>query len=149
VGLGVDVEGFAAEGFDEVAEEDEVDVGVFEVVAGRGFEGRGEGQVDAFGLVWRGETPGGFEVDVGGFAGGVGEEHAEGYFGTGGVVLLVEGGEVFFYGVVEARDLAGFVELHDGGRGGEAFAEGGHVEDRVFGHGLGGGGLVVEAGFVG
>ena len=41
------------------------------------------------------------------------------------------------------------VELHDGGRGGEALGERGHVEDGVDGHGLGGGGFAVETGFVG
>ncbi len=147
--LGVDVEGLAGEGFDDVAEEDEVDVGVLEVVAGGGFEGGGEGAVDAFGFVWGGEAPRVAEVDVGGFAGGMGEKHAEGDEGAGGVVVGVEGGEVALDGVVEAGDLALLVELHDGRGGGEALAEGGHVEDGVFGHGLGGGGLAVEAGFTG
>ena len=51
-------------------------------------------------------------------------------------------------GVVEL-ELAGLVELHDGGGGGEDLGERGHVEDGVFGHGLGGGGFAVEAGFAG
>ena len=44
--------------------------------------------------------------------------------------------------------LALLVELHHGGGGGEALGERGHVEDGVFGHGLGGG-VAVEAEFAG
>ena len=103
----VDVFGLAAELFDEGAEQDEVDVGVDEVCAGGACERSGEGAADAFGFVGCGEAPGVFEVDVGGFAGGVGEEHADGDFGALRVVGGVEVGQVFLDGVVEAGDLAG------------------------------------------
>jgi hypothetical protein len=40
-------------------------------------------------------------------------------------------------------------QLHDRGRGDQHLGHGGHVEDGVEGHRLGGGGFAVEAGFAG
>ena len=102
-------------------------------VPGVVFERRSERAADAFGFVGRGEAPGVFEADVGWQAGVVGQELTNRY-----ILFAVrsEVRKVLRNGVVELQ-LARLVELHDGGRSGEALAERGHVEDRVFGHGLG------------
>ena len=63
---GIVIEPLAGEGFDDVAEQDEVDVGVFEVGSGGCGGGGVEGSAEAFGAVGGSEAPGVFEVDVGG-----------------------------------------------------------------------------------
>ena len=73
--LRVDIKRLAGELFNDVAEGDEVDVGVAEVAAGSGLQRRSDGAADAFGLVGCGEAPGVFQVYVGGLAGVVGEQH--------------------------------------------------------------------------
>ena len=89
----------------------------------------------AFDLVGFGQSPRIFEVDVSRFARRVGEQHANGHLGTLWIVRRVEVRQILLRGIVE-RDLALFVELHDGGRGGEGFRQRRHVEDRVLGHRL-------------
>ena len=114
------------------------------LVPGMAVERGVHGAADAFGFVGRGEAPGVFQVDVGRQAGVVGQEFADGYF------FFAVGGESGRYLTTGASksSLPCLVELHDGGRGGEALGERGHVEDGVFGHGLGRGGFAVETGFV-
>ena len=145
---GIIVFALAAKLFDEQAEEDVVDVGVDEL-RGRGvFERCCQCSVNAFRAVGRAETPGIFQHHVRSFARGMREEHANRDLGSSRVVRRVEAGKILLNGVAEV-ELALFVKLHDGGGGGHAFGERGHVEDGVFGHGFGGRGDAVIAGFVG
>ncbi len=112
--LGVDIERLAGECLDDVAEEDEVDIGVTKDRGWRGLQRGRERAIDALGFVGFSEAPRVFEVDVGGFAREVREQHAHGDLRALGVVVLVERWEELLDGFVEG-ELALLVELHDAG----------------------------------
>ena len=77
-GVNVFVFCFASELFDQRAQQDVVDVGVAENLAGSRLQRHGERAVNAFGFVGSVQAPRVCEVDVYRFAGRVRQQHANG-----------------------------------------------------------------------
>lgn len=148
IALNIVVFGLAAEFLQQRTQQNEVDVGVAENLAGSRLQGRTQRTMNAFCFVGSPQSPRILQADIDCFAGRLGQQHANRHPGALGIVGRVEVGQIRLHGIVECN-LALFVQLHDGSGRCQALRQRRQVEDRVLAHRLCGCGRSVQPGFAG